>query len=180
MATNLIIKDNDNMHGSWSPKPGRLNIGDYGEFGETALYNKFYMAINCKLYKSQNNGMAENIFKSTWNNNDSKGFVMTHDSGGKASLNFFGTDYYYNDQYRNLETDFTHIIRFGTNGQVSIGTKTPEDNYKLTVNGGIYAKDVYIDGTTKTNGKIEAKEVEVMLSVPRSDYVLKRITISGH
>lgn len=107
-----------------------FRVGDYIEINEReTINNAGVIGFNASI---DTNDVSK--FKPTWSGTStSSGMVLSMESGGGGTLDFYGYNWGTDATPRSL-SEFTHIMRIGTNGKVGIGTLNPSQ--KLHVNDG--------------------------------------------
>lgn len=132
----------------------QLRLGPYFTFGNFGWSNTDFMGTNAVLNYSSYHGVGSkgdgNRFSPVYESG--KGFVVNPRFSGE--YNFYGIEWGGDTSDKSFPDDFTHIMTLKYNGNVGIGTTTPDK--KLTVNGTIHAKEVLVD-----------------LNVPGPDYVFE-------
>jgi hypothetical protein len=108
-----------------------LRLGSYLEIGNTVSGNNNYIGINSILTTS----ISGNPNKFSPLYSPGTGMLMMQAQGGYGDIDFYGVNWNNSTAEKTFATDFTHVMRLGTNGNVGIGTTSPSE--KLQVIGNI-------------------------------------------
>ncbi|WP_440068120.1 hypothetical protein [Tenacibaculum discolor] len=104
-----------------------LKVGDYIELNEReTIHNAGLISFNAVIDK---NDVSK--FRPIWTGSSTaSGIVMSMNSGGVSDLTFYGYKWGTNATPRSLD-EFTKLFHIGTNGNIGVGTTTP--NTKLEI-----------------------------------------------
>lgn len=144
-----------------------LRVGSYLVLNEReTINNASFIGFNCLI--DENN---VNMFKPDWAGASyAKGMLMTMESGGQANIDFYGINWGQNSNARYL-SEFQHVLRLSTNGNVGIGTTNP-GTYKLAVEGRIGTRSIKV--TSANWADFVFDEAYSLMSLSETNQYIKR------